>query len=164
MNKMIRNRLIEVRKAYGLSGYAFAKKLNIPQPTYLRYETGEQKLSGKLIEALVVHCNVNAYWLFTGEGNMFIDPENNSWNRQNDILIEEKLLSFGKRLSLLQAHHNFLDREMAKLLKISEKSYLSLIVGNTKPDIDVLNQIKRNFKISIDYLLYGDDSIDDENC
>ena len=155
MNKMIQKRLIEVRNAYQLSGYAFAKKLNIPQPTYLRYETGEQKLSGKLIEALVVQCNVNMYWFFTGEGAMFLDPDCNSCERQNDTSVEEKFSAFGKRLSKLQERHNFLDREMAQLLNISEKAYISLVVGKSKPNIDVLNCIKRNFKVSVDYLLYG---------
>ncbi len=155
MNNMFRNRLIEVRKAYGLSGYAFAKKLNIPQPTYLRYEIGEQKPSGRLIESLVTICNVNAYWLYTGEGNMFYNPDENSGMRQNDLSVGEKFANFGKRLSELQAKHNFLDREMAKLLGISERQYISLVTGSRKPDVDVLNRIKQNFVISVDYLLYG---------
>lgn len=156
MNKNFRNRLIEVRKAFGLSGYSFAKKLNIPQPTYLRYETGEQKPSGKLIEALVVVCNVNPYWLYTGEGERFFVPDKNSFERQNDLTVFEKVSDFGKRLSAIQAKYNFLDKEMSKLLGIPEKSYISLVVGDKLPSLDVLNQIKRNFKVSIDYLLYGD--------
>ena len=76
--------------------------------------------------------------------------------RQNDTTVEEKSSQFGKRLSELQAQHNFLDREMAQLLKISEPAYLKLVTCKTKPDLDVLNRIKQNFKVSVDYLLYGD--------
>ena len=155
MNKEFIKRLIEVRKAYGLSGYAFAKKLNIPQPTYLRYENGEQKPSGKLIGSLVLNCNVNAYWLYTGYGEMFFDPEFNTGARQNDTKVENKLKNFGKRLSELQAKHNFLDREMAKLLEISEKNYIAIVLGEKLPDINILNKIKQNFSVSIDSLLYG---------
>ena len=156
MNIFFQKRLLEVRNAYGLSGYAFAKKLNIPQPTYLRYETGEQKPSAKLIEALVLVCNVNIRWLYTGRGQMFYNPDSDTWDRQNDTTVLEKFNDFGKRLSELQASHNFLDREMAILLGISEKQYISIVTGRISPTIDILNKIKQNFKISIEYLLYGD--------
>lgn len=156
MNIFFKKRLLEVRNAYGVSGYAFAKKLNIPQPTYLRYETGEQKPSAKLIEALVLICNVNIRWLYTGRGQMFYNPEEQNWDRQNDTKVLQKFSEFGKRLSELQAVHNFLDREMAKLLGISERQYIAIVTGRDTPSVDLLNKIKQNFKISIDYLLYGD--------
>lgn len=80
----------------------------------------------------------------------------NSGERQNDTSVDEKSSQFGKRLSELQAKHNFLDREMAQLLKISENDYLKLVVGKIQPDLNILNRIKQNFKVSIDYLLYGE--------
>lgn len=79
----------------------------------------------------------------------------NSGSRQNDTSLEEKIKSFGKRVSELQAQHNFLDREMATLLKISEKDYLKLVTGKNLPNLDILMNIKRNFNVSIDYLLWG---------
>ena len=60
--------------------------------------------------------------------------------RQNDTTVDEKSSQFGKRLSELQAKHNFLDREMAQLLKISEKDYLKLVVGKIQPDLNILNR------------------------
>lgn len=45
---------------------------------------------------------------------------------------------------------------MAILLNLSEKDYIKLITGKIKPDSDILNRIKQNFKISIDYMLYGE--------
>lgn len=69
------NRLISIRKAYGKSGYAFSRMLNIPQPSYLRYETGEQKPSAKLLIGLNKFCNVNINWLLTGQGEQFL-PNN----------------------------------------------------------------------------------------
>ncbi len=79
----------------------------------------------------------------------------NTLERQNDTSVHEKSLQFGQRLVELQAKHNFLDREMATLLKISEKDYLKLVLGKIKPDLEILNCLKQNFKVSIDYLLYG---------
>lgn len=79
-----------------------------------------------------------------------------SGERQNDTTVDEKSSQFCKRLYNLQEQHNFLDREMAKLLRISEEKYLRLVSGRTQPDLDILNRIKQNFKVSIDYLLYGE--------
>lgn len=79
-----------------------------------------------------------------------------SLERQNDTSVDEKSSQFGKRLVELQAKHNFLDREMAKLLDITERTYLALIVCKKQPDLGILNRIKQNFKVSIDYLLYGE--------
>ena len=155
MNNGFKKRLIEVREAFNLSGYAFAKKLNIPQPTYLRYETGEQKPSAKLIEALVLICNVNSYWLFTGEGQKFFDPYANTGERYFSTRIRSNLSDFGKRLSDLQAKHNLLDKEMAKILGISEKHYIAVVTGSKLPDIELLTNLKQNFKVSIDNLLFG---------
>lgn len=57
-------------------------------------------------------------------------------SRQNDTSLEDKIQNFGKRVSELQAQHNFLDREMAILLKISEKDYLKLVTGKNLPNLD----------------------------
>lgn len=80
----------------------------------------------------------------------------NSRERQNDTLIEEKFKDFGRRLVQLQNKHNFLEREMGTLLQISEKDYIKLIKGTKEPTIAILNRIRQNFKVSIDYLMYGD--------
>ena len=86
----------------------------------------------------------------------FKEAAPNTFERQNDMTVTEKSSQFGKRLSLIQEKHNFLDREMAKLLKISEDEYIDLVCGDKEPDLQVLNCIKQNFKVSIDCLLYGD--------
>lgn len=85
-----------------------------------------------------------------------LNVSDNSLERQNDTTVDVKSSQFGKRLSELQAKHNFLDSEMAQLLKISEKDYLRLVTCKAQPDLNVLNRLKQNFKVSIDYLLYGD--------
>lgn len=94
--------------------------------------------------------------IFIRSDDKNIQVSDNSGERQNDTAVDEKSSQFGKRLSELQAKHNFLDREMATLLKISEEAYLKLVVGKIQPDLNVLNRLKQNFKVSVDYLLYGD--------
>ena len=81
---------------------------------------------------------------------------NNSMGRQNDIGVTDKFSQIGKRYAEIQEKHNFLDREMAQLLEISEKDYIGIKVGKKEPSIKVLNNTKRNFKVSMDWLMYGE--------
>ena len=78
-----------------------------------------------------------------------------SGERQNDTSLGERLKGFGVRLSEIQEKHNFLDREMATLLKISEKEYIQLVLGKKLPTLEILSAIKQNFKVFIDELLWG---------
>lgn len=80
----------------------------------------------------------------------------NTLERQNDTTIPEKAQKFGNRLSELQDKHEYLDKDMAKLLKISEDEYIDMKMGDISPDINVLNRLKQCFKVSIDWLLYGE--------
>ena len=153
---MIAQNLATVRKQINSNAVAFSKEVDIPYTTFIKYERGERKPSFELLEYLADVYNVNLNYIFSGQGQMFIKPDENTGERQNDTTVKEKSAKFGLRLVELQEKHNFLDREMAQLLKISEKEYLKLALGKLKPDLDILNRIKQNFKVSIDYLLYGE--------
>lgn len=127
------------------------------------YGTSSQNISKRIknnsevtvneVEIAQADCGVVIFSRSDDESLMII---NNTFDRQNDTTVDEKSSQFGKRLSELQAKHNFLDREMATLLRISEKDYLKLVVGKSEPDLNILNRLKQNFKVSIDYLLYGE--------
>ena len=46
---------------------------------------------------------------------------NNSLVRQNDKTLEEKYAEFGIRLTKIQNEHEYLDKDMAKLLKFLKR-------------------------------------------
>lgn len=81
---------------------------------------------------------------------------NNSGERQNDTSIPDKVQNFGQRLTEIQDKNEYLDIDMAKLLNISREQYNDIVNGNKTPDLNTLNRIKQCFKISIDWLLYGE--------
>lgn len=87
------------------------------------------------------------------ESNKFIK---NTLERQNDKTVASRVEGFGIRLTEIQDKHEYLDKDMAKLLKISEMDYIHLKCGDFPPDIEVVNKIKQYFEVSIDWLLYGD--------
>lgn len=76
--------------------------------------------------------------------------------RQNDTSVREKTERIGHRLGELQDKHEYLDKDMAKLLHISEEEYIDLKLGDTEPDFNTLVRLKQCFKVSIDWLLFGD--------
>ena len=87
---------------------------------------------------------------------MFIKPDNNTLERQNDTTVKERVSHFGERLGELQDKHEYLDKDMAKLLSISEEEYIDLKLDDKEPDFKILVRLKQCFKVSIDWLLFGD--------
>lgn len=81
---------------------------------------------------------------------------NNSGKRVLDDTIKDRTENFGKRLFKIQEKNELTDRQMAKLLGIYEDEYVDLAYGDKEPNLRVLNNIKSNFQVSIDYLLYGE--------
>lgn len=153
---MIAQNLAIVRKNINSNAASFAKEVGIPYTTFIKYERGERKPSFELLEYLVDVYNVNLNYIFSGQGQMFIKPDDNTLERQNDTTIPTKVKSFGNRLTELQDKHEYLDKDMAKLLKISEEEYIDIKLGDIEPDLKILNRLKQCFKVSIDYLLYGE--------
>lgn len=79
----------------------------------------------------------------------------NSGERQNDLSLNNKIESLGQRFGQLQDQHEYLDKDMAKLLDISEDDYIAIKCGEALPNIEILHKTKQHFKVSIDWLLYG---------
>ena len=80
----------------------------------------------------------------------------NSLERRNNIEISEQINYISIRLNEIQEKHEYLDKDMAKLLKISEDEYIDLKSCKKELDIKTLNRLKQLFEISIDWLLYGE--------
>ena len=76
--EMIADRLKEIRTKINANASAFAREMNIPQTTYVKYERGERKPSFELLEQLAELYNVNMQYLFTGQGQMFLSGESNT--------------------------------------------------------------------------------------
>lgn len=153
---MIAQNLAIVRKNINSNAASFAKEVGIPYTTFIKYERGERKPSFELLEYLVDVYNVNLNYIFSGQGQMFIKPDNNTLERQNDTTVKERVSHFGERLGELQDKHEYLDKDMAKLLSISEEEYIDLKLDDKEPDFKILVRLKQCFKVSIDWLLFGD--------
>lgn len=83
-------------------------------------------------------------------------PNNNTLDRCYDDKIDHKIDGIGNRLLELKDKNNMSDLKLAALLDISESELTSIITGKTLPDWRVIKNLKQNFKISIDWLLFGE--------
>lgn len=81
----------------------------------------------------------------------------NSLERQFDTTILQKQEGLGYRIALIQEKNNLSGFQMAGLLNVSEKELADIIIGKALPDMRVLNNLKQNFKVSIDWVLYGEE-------
>ena len=99
------------------------------------------------------YMNVYLYAPANNNENKFIK---NSLNRRNDTNIITQLKNLGIRLDIVQNKHEYLDKDMAKLLKISENDYINIKLGANEMDFKTLTRIKQLFEISTDWLLYGE--------
>lgn len=94
-------------------------------------------------------------WLIRAD-NPDIYVCDNTGERQNDLSLNNKIESVGQRYGQLQDQHDYLDKDMAKLLNISEDDYISIKCGDALPNIEILTLTKQKFKVSVDWLLFGD--------
>lgn len=155
---MLQENLKQIRLKLGYSQQEIADKLKININTYRGYEYNKREMPYETLRYLIDKFNVNINWLLTGTGNMFLNS-----SIDDDILISQKNLynntvsfKIGNRLTQIQEENKFQDKEMAKTLGIYEYEYIDLKQNSKEPTLKILNNLKQNFNISLDWLLYGD--------
>lgn len=151
----MKNKLKKIRLTLSYTQEEFAKKLNCPLTTYRSYEYGSRNFSNEFIQSLINKFSVNANWLFCDIDEMFTNKCKNSLldcNNQASIVCYQ---DFYKRLNLIQNTNKLSDDEFSEILGISEKRLEKLKNGIAEPDVEELNNLKKHFDLSIDWLLYG---------
>lgn len=137
--------LQKLKQEYKINQMSIAGVLGLSRQTMSkRFQLGTQ-VTVKELQDIEQYYNVHLY-----------KSNSNTLDRQNDTTIPQKAERFGHRLAELQDKHEYLDKDMAKLLRISEVEYIDLKCGDVEPDYKTLIRLKQLFKISIDWLLFGD--------
>ena len=98
------------------------------------------------IELIEKHFNVSLSDIIVSE---------NSKSRQYDENIKSKHEAIGKRILEIIEKNNLSASQMAGIICITEQQLSDLTAGKYLPDLVILDNLKQNFKISIDWLLYG---------
>ncbi len=64
--------LKEIRKSKGMTQQEFAAYMEMSPSSIANIENGSREISKAMMKAIVEKCGVNAHWLLTGEGEMFV--------------------------------------------------------------------------------------------
>lgn len=156
MNKScnIGNNLRLAREMLDISATEFAYLFNIPYRTYLSYEREERNIPFEKLAQIVQKHNLNLNFIFFGEKPIFMHKHTNLRNINPSYI--ENFKKCGHRIIQIQEKNDLTNKEMAKIMGVSEGTYMKICAGNDTPNEKELNKIKENFDVDMDWLMYGD--------
>ena len=82
-------RVREVRKTLGLTLEKFGEKLGIQKSAISKIERGDTNLTDANIKLICREFNVDYIWLTTGEGEMFVESDDDFIARMDRIMQSE---------------------------------------------------------------------------
>ena len=129
-------RLEIIRKRLGLNQKEFCEKIQILPPAYIKFKKGTMP-SYPLVVEVIEMFNLNANWLLTGEGPMFLGEEGQESEPeapQNSV----------QEVELLRRNEQLVDKLLKSMDKIEglEKK-IEQMAGKTVLDNDLIAENKR---------------------
>nr|DAF20094.1 MAG TPA: helix-turn-helix domain protein [Caudoviricetes sp.] len=118
-------RVKEVRKALGLTLEKFGERLGLKKNAISQIETGKNSLTEQNTKAICREFSVDYMWLTTGEGEMFIDTDDDFIERIDRIMVgedEARKNLFKFMLELSDDDIAALDRLMKKAIEFTQNN------------------------------------------
>ena len=107
-------RVKEVRKSLGLTLEKFGARLGVTKQTVSRIENGVNNVTEQMTKAICREFNVDYAWLTTGEGEMFVDSDEDFLARIDAIMLGED----DARKNLFKALVDASDEDIAAFQRI----------------------------------------------
>lgn len=82
-------RVREVRKSLGLTLEKFGQRIGVGKSTISDLENGRRSLSEHMTKSICREFNVDYIWLTTGEGEMFIESDDDFLEKIDRIMLGE---------------------------------------------------------------------------
>ena len=117
-------RVKEVRKALGLTLEKFGEKLGVKKNAISQIENGRNSLTDQMQKAICREYSVDYIWLTTGEGEMFVETDDDFFERIDRIMAGENETRKNMFKALLYAS----DEDIEALARIIE------LFSNAKKD------------------------------
>lgn len=114
-------RIREVRKALGLTLEKFGEKIGMKKNSVSQLENGKNSVTEQVVKAICREYNVDYMWLTTGDGEMFIDTDDDFIERIDRIMAgedEARKNLFKFMLELSDEDIAALDRLMKKAIRV----------------------------------------------
>ena len=116
-------RIREVRKALGLTLEKFGEKIGMKKNSVSQIENGKNSVTEQVVKSICREFNVDYMWLTTGDGEMFIDTDDDFFERIDRIMAgedEARKSLFKFMLELSDDDIAALDRLMKKAIKFTQ--------------------------------------------
>lgn len=83
------DRIKDVRNSLGLTLEKFGEKLGVTKTAISRIEKGERSLTEQMTKSICREFSVDYMWLTTGEGEMFVESDDDFFERIDRIMAGE---------------------------------------------------------------------------
>ena len=114
-------RVREVRKALGLTLEKFGDKIGMKKNSVSQIENGKNNVTDANVKAICREFNVDYIWLTTGEGEMFVDSDDDFTEKIDRIMAGEN----DARKNMIKTLVNASDDDIQVLCRLID-SYNSL--------------------------------------
>jgi transcriptional regulator with XRE-family HTH domain len=118
-------RIREVRKVLGLTLEKFGEKIGMKKNSVSQLENGKNSVTEQVVKAICREYNVDYMWLTTGDGEMFIDTDDDFIERIDRIMAgedEARKSLFKFMLELSDEDIAALDRLMKKAIEFTQNN------------------------------------------
>ncbi|MBS6194222.1 MAG: helix-turn-helix transcriptional regulator [Clostridiales bacterium] len=111
-------RVKEVRKSLGLTLEKFGEKVGVTKQTVSRIENGVNNLTEQMTKSICREFSVDYIWLTTGDGEMFVESDDDFIERIDRIMLGED----ETRKNLFKFMLELSDDDIAALGRILDKA------------------------------------------
>lgn len=114
-------RVKEIRKSLGLTLEKFGERIGVTRGSMSNIENGNRNLTEQMTKSICREFSVDYMWLTTGEGEMFIDSDDDFIERIDRIMAgedEARKNLFKFMLELSDEDIAALDRLMKKAIRV----------------------------------------------
>ena len=125
-------RVREVRKALNLTLEKFGGKLGVTKQTVSRIENGINNLTEQMTKSICRDFHVDYIWLTTGEGDMFVDTDDEFSAKIDEIMEGED----ERRKSFIKSFVNAPDADIEALDRLID-TYLSFKAEAQNKNVEV---------------------------
>ena len=118
-------RVKEIRKTLGLTLEKFGERIGVTRGSMSNIENGNRNLTEQMTKSICREFNVDYMWLTTGEGEMFIDTDDDFIERIDRIMAgedEARKNLFKFMLELSDEDIAALDRLMKKAIEFTQNN------------------------------------------
>lgn len=118
-------RVKEIRKTLGLTLEKFGERIGVTRGSMSNIENGNRNLTEQMTKSICREFSVDYMWLITGEGEMFIDTDDDFIERIDRIMAgedEARKSLFKFMLELSDEDIAALDRLMKKAIEFTQNN------------------------------------------